>query len=57
MIRNFIQQNSDVLMINTFSIGISLSEVEQVLQILALLLGIIYTADKYYTHLKSKNDK
>lgn len=57
MIKNFIQQNSDVLMINTFSIGISLSEVEQVLQIVALLLGIIYTADKYITHIREKNDK
>ena len=57
MIKNFIQQNSDVFMINTFSIGISLSEVEQVLQIVALLLGIIYTADKYITHIREKNDK
>tara|TARA_Y100000114_G_C11585772_1_gene243291 strand:- start:267 stop:428 length:162 start_codon:yes stop_codon:yes gene_type:complete len=51
---NFIKDNIDVLAINTLSIGISLSNVEQILQIIGLVLGIIYTLDKYIHYRKNR---
>ena len=53
--KNLITQNADVLGLNSLTLFISLTEVEQVLQILALALGIVYTLDKYITYRKNKN--
>ena len=51
---NFIKDNIDVLVINFLSIGIRLSNVEQILQIIGLILGIIYTLDKYIHYRKNR---
>tara|TARA_R110002020_G_scaffold107187_1_gene249066 strand:- start:1214 stop:1375 length:162 start_codon:yes stop_codon:yes gene_type:complete len=51
---NFLKDNIDVLTVNTLTIGISLSNVEQILQIIGLTLGIIYTLDKYIHYRKNR---
>ena len=55
--KNLLQQNADVLGLNSVTLFISLTEVEQILQILALALGIVYTLDKYITYRRSRNGK
>ena len=55
--KQLINQNADVLGLNSVTLFISLTEVEQILQILALALGIVYTLDKYITYRKAKNGK
>ncbi len=55
--KNLIQQNADVLGLNSVTLFISLTEVEQVLQILALALGIVYTLDKYITYRRNRDGK
>ena len=53
--KQLINQNADVLGLNSITLFISLTEVEQILQILALALGIVYTLDKYITYRRSRN--
>jgi hypothetical protein len=50
--KNILIQNADVLGLNSLTIMISLTNVEQVLQIVALCVGIIYTLVKMQTTLK-----
>ena len=48
--KNLIRENADVLGLNSITLSISFTAVEQVLQILLLLLSIVYTIDRlmYY---------
>lgn len=50
--KNILIQNADVLGLNSLTIMISLTNVEQVLQIVALCVGIIYTLVKMQITLK-----
>jgi len=52
--KNLISQNADVLGLNSVTLMISFTEVEQVLQIILLLVSIIYTVDRYITYRKKK---
>jgi hypothetical protein len=52
--KNLISQNADVLGLNSVTLMISFTEVEQVLQIILLLVSIIYTVDRYITYRKNK---
>ena len=45
--KNLIQQNADVLGLNSITLFISFTEVEQILQIVLLLLSILYTAQRF----------
>ncbi len=44
--KQFIKDNLDVFSINTITIGLSLTQIHTILQIIALVVGIIYTIDK-----------
>tara|TARA_R110002020_G_scaffold162478_2_gene348125 strand:+ start:995 stop:1159 length:165 start_codon:yes stop_codon:yes gene_type:complete len=44
--KQFIKENLDVFSINTITIGLSLTQVHAILQIIALVVGIFYTIDK-----------
>jgi hypothetical protein len=52
--KNLISQNADVLGLNSITLMISFTEVEQVLQIILLCVSIIYTLDKYISYRKRK---
>ena len=52
MMKNIFIQNADVLGLNSITIMISLTNVEQFLQIIALCIGIIYTIVKMQITLK-----
>jgi len=52
--KNLINQNLDVLGLNSVSLMISFTNVEQVLQIILLTISIIYTIDKYISYRKRK---
>jgi hypothetical protein len=52
--KNLISQNADVLGLNSVTLMISFTEVEQVLQIILLCVSIIYTIDKYISYRKRK---
>jgi len=52
--KNLISQNADVLGLNSVTLMISFTEVEQVLQIILLCVSIIYTLDKYISYRKRK---
>jgi len=52
--KNLISQNADVIGLNSVSLMISFTNVEQILQILMLCISIIYTLDKYISYRKSK---
>ena len=45
--RNLIMQNADVLGLNSVTLAISFTQVEQVLQIALLIISIIYTVDRF----------
>lgn len=45
--RNLIMQNADVLGLNSITLAISFTQVEQVLQIALLVVSIIYTVDRF----------
>tara|TARA_R100000654_G_scaffold14456_1_gene31129 strand:- start:20428 stop:20601 length:174 start_codon:yes stop_codon:yes gene_type:complete len=49
-------QNADVLGLNSVTLFISFTEVEQVLQILLLLLSILYTAQRFIDYKNGKKD-
>tara|TARA_R110001583_G_scaffold78021_1_gene211931 strand:+ start:383 stop:547 length:165 start_codon:yes stop_codon:yes gene_type:complete len=44
--KQFIKENLDVFSINTISLSLSLTQIHTILQIIALVVGIIYTIDK-----------
>lgn len=48
--KNLIKENADVLGLNSITLSISFTAVEQVLQITLLVLSIVYTIDRlmYY---------
>jgi len=52
--KSLISQNADVLGLNSITLMISFTEVEQVLQIILLCVSIIYTIDKYISYRKRK---
>jgi len=52
--KTLINQNADVLGVNSVSLMISFTQVEQVLQIVALGISIIYTAHRYINYIKNK---
>lgn len=52
--KSLISQNADVLGLNSITLMISFTEVEQVLQIILLCVSIIYTLDKYISYRKRK---
>ena len=45
--KNLISQNEDVLGLNSVTLMISFSQVEQILQITLLVVSIIYTVDRF----------
>ncbi|QDP51735.1 MAG: hypothetical protein Unbinned92contig1003_48 [Prokaryotic dsDNA virus sp.] len=45
--KNLIRENADVLGLNSITLSISFTTVEQVLQILLLLISIVYTIDRF----------
>ncbi len=45
--KNILTQNADVLGLNSVTLAISFSQVEQVLQIALLVVSIIYTVDRF----------
>ena len=47
-------QNADVLGLNSITLFISFTEVEQMLQILLLLLSILYTAQRFIDYKNGK---
>tara|TARA_R100001198_G_C5141953_1_gene155337 strand:+ start:103 stop:276 length:174 start_codon:yes stop_codon:yes gene_type:complete len=49
-------QNADVLGLNSVTLFISFTEVEQMLQILLLLLSILYTAQRFIDYKNGKKD-
>ncbi len=52
--KQFIKENIDVFSINTVSLGLSLTQVHTILQIIALCVGIFYTIDKIIYFRKNK---
>ena len=47
-------QNADVLGLNSITLFISFTEVEQILQIVLLLLSIVYTAQRFIDYKNGK---
>jgi len=47
-------QNADVLGLNSITLFISFTEVEQILQIVLLLLSILYTAQRFIDYKNGK---
>jgi hypothetical protein len=47
-------QNADVLGLNSITLFISFTEVEQTLQIVLLLLSIVYTAQRFIDYKNGK---
>jgi len=45
--RNLIRENADVLGLNSITLSISFTQVEQVLQILLLVISIVYTIERF----------
>lgn len=45
--KNLIRENADVLGLNSITLSISFTQVEQVLQILLLVISIVYTVDRF----------
>ncbi len=52
--REIAAQNADVLGLNSITLFISFTEVEQILQIVLLLLSIIYTAQRFIDYKNGK---
>lgn len=54
--KQIIAQNSDVLGLNSITLFISFTEVEQVLQIVLLCISILYTAQRFIDYKSGKKD-
>ena len=52
--KQLLAQNSDVLGLNSITLFISLTEVEQILQILLLCISIIYTTQRFIDYKNGK---
>ena len=52
--KTLLAQNADVLGLNSVTLFISLTEVEQVLQILLLIISIIYTTQRFIDYKNGK---
>jgi hypothetical protein len=52
--KSLLTQNADVLGLNSLTLMISFTEVEQFLQIILLILSIVYTLDKYIQYRKKR---
>ncbi len=52
--KSLINQNADVLGLNSLTLAISFTHVEQLLQIILLTISIVYTVDKYISYRKRK---
>lgn len=52
--KTLLVQNADVLGLNSITLFISLTEVEQVLQILLLIISIIYTTQRFIDYKNGK---
>ena len=54
--KNLKKENADVLGLNSVTLSISFTAIEQVLQITLLIISIIYTVDRFiYYRNKRKN--
>ena len=54
--KQIIAQNSDVLGLNSITLFISFTEVEQILQIVLLCISILYTAQRFIDYKSGKKD-
>ena len=54
--KNLLKENADVLGLNSITLSISFTAVEQVLQILLLLLSIVYTVDRLMYYRSKRKD-
>ena len=54
--KDLLTQNADVLRLNSVTLFISFTEVEQILQIVLLLLSILYTAQRFIDYKNGKKD-
>ena len=54
--KDLLTQNADVLGLNSITLFISFTEVEQILQIVLLLLSILYTAQRFIDYKNGKKD-
>ena len=54
--KNLIKENADVLGLNSITLSISFTAVEQVLQIFLLLLSIVYTIDRLMYYRSKRKD-
>ncbi len=52
--KTLLTQNADVLGLNSITLFISLTEVEQVLQIVLLCISIIYTTQRFWDYKNGK---
>lgn len=52
--KNLLTQNADVLGLNSLTLMISFTNVEQILQIILLTVSIVYTVDKYIQYRKRR---
>ena len=52
--KTLLTQNADVLGLNSLTLFISLTEVEQVLQIVLLCISIIYTTQRFIDYKNGK---
>ena len=54
--KNLIKENADVLGLNSVTLSISFTAVEQVLQITLLLVSILYTVDRFMYYRNKRKD-
>ena len=54
--KDLLTQNADLLGLNSVTLFISFTEVEQILQIVLLLLSILYTAQRFIDYKNGKKD-
>lgn len=54
--KQIVAQNSDVLGLNSITLFISFTEVEQILQIVLLCISILYTAQRFIDYKNGKKD-
>ncbi len=57
--KNLIRENADVLGLNSLTLSISFTAIEQFLQITLLLVSIVYTVDRfiYYRNIRKGGKK
>ena len=54
--KNLLKENADVLGLNSITLSMSFTAVEQVLQILLLLLSIVFTVDRLMYYRSKRKD-